>query len=86
MTGVRAVLFGALAYFILPSDVIPHFLAGVGYTDDTSVLPAAVTAVQANLRDVHRDKARAFLKRTTAGYSRSAYLRKPANIIGINPY
>ena len=27
---VRAVLFGALAYFVLPIDVVPDFLAGLG--------------------------------------------------------
>ncbi len=34
---VRATLFGALAYFILPIDVIPDILLGLGYTDDAAV-------------------------------------------------
>ncbi len=57
---VRAVLFGALAYFILPSDVIPDLLAVVGYTDDASVLIAAMAAAAANITEPHRQKARAF--------------------------
>jgi len=39
---VRMTLFGALAYFILPFDIIPDFLVGLGYTDDAAVLLAAV--------------------------------------------
>ncbi|GLQ07957.1 hypothetical protein GCM10007924_31790 [Sneathiella chinensis] len=66
---VKAVLFGALAYFILPTDVIPDFIAGLGFTDDASVLAAAMATVQKNIRDEHRDKARSFLnkEKETAG-------------------
>ena len=42
---VRAVLFGALAYFVLPTDMVPDFLAGLGFTDDASVIAAAIAAV-----------------------------------------
>ena len=58
---VRAVLMGALAYFIVPSDVIPDFIVGIGYTDDASVLAAAIAAVRANLKSEHFTAARAFL-------------------------
>ena len=58
---VRAVLMGALAYFIVPSDVIPDFIVGLGYTDDASVLAAAIAAVRANLKSEHFTAARAFL-------------------------
>ena len=33
---IRATLLGALAYFVLPLDVIPDFIAGLGYTDDAA--------------------------------------------------
>ena len=58
---VRAVLMGALAYFIIPSDVIPDFIVGLGFTDDASVLAAAIAAVRANLKPGHFAAARAFL-------------------------
>jgi uncharacterized membrane protein YkvA (DUF1232 family) len=61
---VKGILFGALAYFILPSDVIPDFLAGLGYTDDASVLLAALKAVHSNIQEPHRERARRFLKRS----------------------
>ncbi len=58
---VQAVLFGALAYFIIPSDVIPDFIVALGYTDDAAVLFAAAKAVQAHITDGHRERARRFL-------------------------
>ncbi len=65
---VKAVLMGALAYFIVPSDVIPDFIVGLGYTDDASVLAAAIAAVRANLKPKHFAAARAFLgKKGAAG-------------------
>jgi uncharacterized membrane protein YkvA (DUF1232 family) len=58
---VRAVLFGALAYFVMPADLIPDFIAGLGYTDDATVLMAAFSAVRKHLTPEHRSRARRFL-------------------------
>ncbi len=41
----RRVIYGALAYLVLPLDALPDFIPGVGYTDDLSVLAAALAAV-----------------------------------------
>ena len=60
---VRATLFGALAYFILPFDAVPDFLLGLGYTDDAAVLLAAFTACKTYISEDHRAKARAWLLR-----------------------
>ena len=59
----KAILMGALAYFVMPADVIPDFIAGFGYTDDAAVLIAAIKAIRDNLRPEHRGKAREFLKK-----------------------
>ena len=42
-TPIRAkgILLSALAYFILPTDLLPDFIAGLGFTDDAAVLFAA---------------------------------------------
>ncbi len=64
---VRAVLMGALAYFIVPSDVIPDFIAGLGFTDDAAVMAAAIGAVRSALTPAHFEKARAFLKKEKPG-------------------
>ena len=58
---VRAVLFGALAYFVVPTDLIPDFIAGLGFSDDATVLMAAFTAVRAHLTPEHRSRAQQFL-------------------------
>lgn len=57
-TRVRAILFGALAYFVMPVDALPDFIAGFGFTDDASVLLGALAAVRAHIKPVHRDAAR----------------------------
>jgi uncharacterized membrane protein YkvA (DUF1232 family) len=62
-TRVKAILLGALGYFILPVDLIPDALLGVGFTDDAAVIAAALTAVGSAITDEHRAKAkRALLK------------------------
>ncbi|MCJ8149701.1 YkvA family protein [Shinella sedimenti] len=50
---VRGTLLGALAYFVMPVDIIPDFLAMVGFTDDIAVLTAAFAAVRGHVRDDH---------------------------------
>ncbi|MCW5734542.1 MAG: DUF1232 domain-containing protein [Enhydrobacter sp.] len=63
---VRATLFGALAYFILPIDVIPDILLGLGYTDDAAVLLTAFTTCKTYINEDHRAKARAWLLKEQA--------------------
>lgn len=58
---VRLILFGALGYFILPTDAVSDFLPLVGFTDDAAVLAAAIAAVSTSIADRHRQKARAVL-------------------------
>lgn len=60
-TKVRGTLLAALAYFILPVDTIPDFLAGFGLTDDITVLTVAFSIVSGHLKDSHREAARQFL-------------------------
>src|SRR5690606_42145939 len=55
---VRGILRAALAYSVMPSDMIPDFLAGFGFTGDVTVLLAALTAVKADIRPAHRLAAR----------------------------
>ena len=51
---VRAVLLAALAYFVVPSDVIPDFVVGLGFTDDALVLSTALTLVANYVKPHHR--------------------------------
>lgn len=54
----RGTLFAALAYFVLPTDTIPDFILGLGFTDDIAVLTAAIAAVKAHVTPAHRLAAR----------------------------
>ena len=58
---VKAVLMGAVAYFVLPADLLPDFIAVLGFTDDASVLMAALSAVGGHIREPHRERAKAKL-------------------------
>jgi Uncharacterized conserved protein len=40
----RAVLYGAIAYFVLPFDIVPDWIVGLGFTDDAAVLAARSAA------------------------------------------
>jgi len=58
---VKFVLFAALGYFVLPIDAIPDVLAGLGFTDDATVLATALGLVGAHIQDHHRVAARRLL-------------------------
>lgn len=58
---VRAVLLAALAYFVLPVDLIPDFVTGLGFTDDITVLVAAISTVRGHISDAHRRRAERYL-------------------------
>ncbi len=55
----KAILGGALAYFVLPTDMVPDFLAGVGFTDDLAVLTLAVNSAGNAITPEHEAQARA---------------------------
>ena len=59
---VRATLIGALAYFIMPIDAVPDFIAGLGFTDDAAVLALAIKMVADHIRPAHREAARKSLE------------------------
>lgn len=63
---VRATLFAALAYFVLPFDAVPDFLIGIGFADDATILLAAIGAVRRHIGERHRAAARAALGRLAA--------------------
>jgi uncharacterized membrane protein YkvA (DUF1232 family) len=55
---VKLVLMGALAYFVMPADVIPDVLPIIGFTDDAAVLAAALAAVTSSIKPAHRERAK----------------------------
>jgi uncharacterized membrane protein YkvA (DUF1232 family) len=67
---VQAALIGALAYFVLPFDVIPDMLPVLGFTDDAAVLATALKLVAAHMRPEHREAARRYGVTTTLPIAR----------------
>ncbi len=61
--GAKALLMAALAYFVLPFDAIPDWLAGVGFTDDAAVIAAVIATLGGVMKSRHREAARAFIDR-----------------------
>lgn len=59
---VRGTLLAALAYFVMPADMIPDFIVGFGFTDDVAVLTAAIAAIRGHIKPTHREAARAALE------------------------
>ena len=57
-TRVRATLLAALAYFVMPVDFIPDIVAAFGFTDDATVLMAAIGLVSSYMKPRHREAAR----------------------------
>lgn len=57
----KGIIFAALAYFVLPTDAIPDFVFGLGFTDDIAVLTAAISTIAAHLKPSHRAAAKAAL-------------------------
>lgn len=53
----KTTIYGALAYFILPTDAIPDFIPGAGFTDDLGALVAAVTTVAIYITPEVRERA-----------------------------
>ncbi len=59
----RAVIIGALVYFISPADAVPDFLPG-GYVDDLAVLGGAAVMVVAHIKPEHRERAQQWVDET----------------------
>jgi uncharacterized membrane protein YkvA (DUF1232 family) len=59
----KAMLYGALAYFILPIDFVADFMPILGFTDDAAVLYAAIRAMWPHINSQHRIDAQQALDR-----------------------
>jgi uncharacterized membrane protein YkvA (DUF1232 family) len=68
---VKAVLFGALAYFIMPIDLVPDVLTWIGFTDDAAVLYAAIRTIAPHIKDRHRQQAKVVIGRLAGDSSAS---------------
>jgi uncharacterized membrane protein YkvA (DUF1232 family) len=64
---VRGTLLAALAYFVMPADMIPDFIVGFGFTDDAAVRrPTARPPAPRWTTPTHRTQGRACRRRVDA--------------------
>lgn len=59
----KGMMLAALAYFVVPTDAVPDFIAGLGYTDDAAVFTAMLAIVGRHLKPRHREAARRDIER-----------------------
>ena len=69
---VRGMLLAAIAYFILPTDLIPDMIAGLGFADDMALLTAVVGMVASHITPTHRAAAARALDKELPGKSSAA--------------
>ena len=63
----RAALLVPLAYFVIPTDVLPDILVGLGFTDDAVVLGTALRTLGAHIVERHYLAADQFLDGAEGG-------------------
>ena len=54
----KAIIYGALGYFILPIDLIPDYIPVIGLSDDFGTLIYAYKKIKNNINDDIRGKAK----------------------------
>ena len=60
---VKAVLVGAIVYFVVPDHFIPKYVSLVGLADDAAVIALAIKAVSTHIKPEHKEAARRTLAR-----------------------
>ena len=51
----------AAAYFVIPADGVPEFIAAINFTDDAAVFWAAYCLIVPHVKEVHCGKAVTYL-------------------------
>jgi len=60
---VKALIGAALAYFIMPFDLIPDWIVGLGFTDDLAVVMMVLRQLSGSITPEHYELARRRLQR-----------------------
>ena len=62
----KAIVIAVLGYFILPIDVVPDFIPGLGFADDLAALAWALKTISSNITPEVKEKAqqRGYCRRT----------------------
>ncbi len=68
----KAMIIGTLGYFILPVDLLPDALVGIGYTDDAMALTATLTALASCITEEMQQEAKQKLKELIGDFDETA--------------
>ncbi len=63
---VKAAMLGAVAYFLIPDDLIPDSIPVLGVADDAAVLATAMKLFSSHIKPEHRQAAVRMLERLRA--------------------
>lgn len=55
---IKAIILGALGYFILPTDAVPDFIPVLGYSDDLAIVAICVAYVRSWTTPAEEEKAK----------------------------
>lgn len=69
---VKAALFSALAYFVLPVDLVNDAIPVVGFADDAVLITTTLSMCGSYIKDEHREQARSMIGSLIPGTQRSA--------------
>ena len=76
---MRAIILAALAYFVLPTDAVPDFLAAIGFGDDAAVFWAAWSIIDRHISPEHRDRAKVWFEAEGEADGNAEEAELPAN-------
>lgn len=54
---IKAVIVGCLGYLVLPADIVPDALAGIGWLDDIAVITAVSQLAESYIKPIHIEEA-----------------------------
>ena len=82
----KAMIIGTLGYFILPVDLLPDAIVGVGYADDAAALTAAVTALASCITEDIQNESKEQLRKIFGEFDEKALDSVTKIIQGANKY
>lgn len=82
----KAMIIGTLGYFILPVDLLPDAIVGVGYADDAAALTAAVTALASCITEDIQNESKEQLRKIFGEFDEKTLDSVTKIIQGANKY
>ena len=82
----KAMIIGTLGYFILPLDLLPDAIAGMGFADDVAALTATVTALASCITEDIQKEAKEHLRKIFGEFDEKALDSVTKIIQGANKY